>query len=234
MPRRRDKQLNEAMRLRIKEIARDLMAEQGTAGLGLRAIARRLNMTAPAIYHYFPSMDDLLAALIVDAFTNYAEYVRTAREAAAHQGENLAGQLHAATHAYRQWALDNRVDFQLIYGNPIPGYHAPAELTAPAARLMEQNFMELLTTGLQSGEFQPPEEMRTIAPSVAVHYQSKYGLSGNTAIAFHIMNQLWSMAHGMVTLEVYNHMSTIVGNPADFYEQAMLIHCRQCGIQNPE
>ena len=36
--------------------------------------------------------------------------------------------------AYREWAIAHPVDFQLIYGNPIPGYDAPAEITVPLAR----------------------------------------------------------------------------------------------------
>ena len=42
----------------IKAAAREEMAEHGTAGLTLRGTARRLGVTAPAIYNYFPRLDD--------------------------------------------------------------------------------------------------------------------------------------------------------------------------------
>ena len=62
-PRRTD-QINSAdMPSRIKAAARRQMAEQGTAGLSLLAIARELGITAPAIYNYFPRLDDLITAL---------------------------------------------------------------------------------------------------------------------------------------------------------------------------
>ena len=39
----------------IKETAWSQIAREGAAALSLRAIARQLNITAPAIYNYFPS-----------------------------------------------------------------------------------------------------------------------------------------------------------------------------------
>ena len=57
----------------IKSVARQQMSERGTAGLSLRAIARELEITAPAIYNYYPRLDDLITALIVDAFQSLAD-----------------------------------------------------------------------------------------------------------------------------------------------------------------
>jgi len=53
----------------IKETAWKQIAENGVAALSLRAIARELGITALAIYNSFPSRDDLVTVLIVDAFT---------------------------------------------------------------------------------------------------------------------------------------------------------------------
>ncbi|MEZ4675940.1 MAG: helix-turn-helix domain-containing protein [Caldilineaceae bacterium] len=144
MPRQRHVELNEATSNAIKDTARKLMAEKGTAGLSLRAIARELKMTAPALYHYFPSLDDLITALIVDAFTAHAAYVRQTSDAAAQAGASTTEQLWAALLAYRRWALKQPIDFQLIYGNPIPGYSAPAAVTVPAASLLGELFMALI------------------------------------------------------------------------------------------
>jgi AcrR family transcriptional regulator len=95
------------------------MAEKGTAGLSLRATVRQVGMTAPALYHYFASLDDLITALIADAFTGHATHVRTARDRAAADGQDEIGQMWSAIHAYRRWALDPPIDFQLIYGTEL-------------------------------------------------------------------------------------------------------------------
>ncbi|MBZ0286445.1 MAG: WHG domain-containing protein, partial [Anaerolineae bacterium] len=132
MPRQRNAETYSETQAAIKAIARRHMAEQGTAAVGLRAIARDLDMTAPALYRYFPSLDDLITALIVDAYNANADAMAEAD--AAQPPTDYLARLLAALNAYRDWALAHPVDFQLIYGNPIPGYHAPAEITIPAAR----------------------------------------------------------------------------------------------------
>ena len=116
----------------IKAVARQQMAEHGTAGLSLRGIAREMSITAPAIYNYFPRLEDLITALIVDAFTDLAEAMEAAE--AAEESERPYHKILALCLAYREWAIGNPTVFQLIYGNPIPGYHAPEEVTIPLAR----------------------------------------------------------------------------------------------------
>ena len=48
-------------------VARAHLAESGAAGLSVRAIARELGLASSALYRYYPSRDDLLTRLIVDA-----------------------------------------------------------------------------------------------------------------------------------------------------------------------
>src|SRR5665213_1175387 len=52
----------------IKTVARRHLAEQGSAALSLRAVAREVGMVSSAVYRYFPSRDELLTALIIDAY----------------------------------------------------------------------------------------------------------------------------------------------------------------------
>src|SRR5262245_33076145 len=124
MPRTRHVEQYEATRSQILDIARKQMAEHGTAGLALRAIAREMDVTAPAIYRYFPSLDDLITELILENFNALADALEAASNSLPEN--DYAGRIMAVLMAYRQWALDHPIDFQLIYGNPIPGYVAPA------------------------------------------------------------------------------------------------------------
>jgi AcrR family transcriptional regulator len=230
MPRQRQEEVNEATRSTIKSVAQQLMAEQGTAGLSLRAIARRLELTAPALYHYFASLDELITALIVDAFTGHAAYVRQVRDEAARAGQSYAQQLFAAALAYRQWALENPLNFQLIYGNPIPGYIAPAEVTTPAARSVGEIFIQPLLAAVRSGEITIAEEYREIPPTIQAHYRHRRGMEGDLAVPFHVMNYVWSMMHGLVTLEINHHAAPVVGDTTAFYEQALRRLFQSLGI----
>src|SRR5689334_23821717 len=102
----------------IKNAARAQMAAEGTASLSLRAIARLLDVTAPALYRYFADRDDLITDLIVEAFNNLADAMEAAEAEVAR--DDYGGRLITALMAYRRWAMEHRTDFQLIYGNPIP------------------------------------------------------------------------------------------------------------------
>src|ERR1700710_1427592 len=117
----------------IKGIARRHVAEQGASALSLRAVAREVGMVSSAIYRYFPSRDDLLTALIVDAFDAVG---RAAEDADATCAEDdVRGRWLAVAIAVRRWALTNPHEYALVYGSPVPGYAAPTDTVDPATRV---------------------------------------------------------------------------------------------------
>jgi AcrR family transcriptional regulator len=117
----------------IKEAARRQFAAVGTDGLSLRAVSRELGMASSALYRYYPSRDDLLTALIIDAYDAIGEAAETAI-ADAGPGSGRVGWV-AACHAIRAWAVANPHEYALIYGSPVPGYRAPESTIGPAARV---------------------------------------------------------------------------------------------------
>jgi AcrR family transcriptional regulator len=117
----------------IKEEARRQVAEMGAARLSLRAVARELGLASSALYRYFPSRDDLLTALIIDAYDALGERVEQATAAAARAGTRA--RWRACCAGVRGWALDHPHEYALIYGSPVPGYRAPQETIGPAARV---------------------------------------------------------------------------------------------------
>ena len=115
----------------IKEEARRQLAEVGGNGLSLRAVARELGMVSSALYRYFPSRDDLLTALIIDAYDAVGKAAEDAVAACSGAGRQWA----AACHAIRAWALAHPHEYALIYGSPVPGYRAPEVTIGPASRV---------------------------------------------------------------------------------------------------
>lgn len=119
----------------ITRIGRDHLASYGAAGLSLRAVARDLGVVSSAIYRYVPSRDDLLTLLVVDAYTELGEAVE--RAAAACAPDDLAGRWRATAGAVRDWARREPSRYGLVFGTPVPGYHAPAEqTTGPGTRVI--------------------------------------------------------------------------------------------------
>jgi AcrR family transcriptional regulator len=116
----------------IKAAARRHLATDG-ANLSLRAIARDLGMVSSALYRYFASRDDLLTALILDAYNDLGEVAESADAAVADRADVRARWM-AVARALRRWALANPAEYALLYGTPVPGYAAPQDTTGPASR----------------------------------------------------------------------------------------------------
>ncbi|WP_433374209.1 TetR/AcrR family transcriptional regulator [Actinoplanes sp. CA-142083] len=119
----------------IKAVARRHLATDG-ANLSLRAVARDIGMASSAVYRYFASRDDLLTALIIEAYDSVGDAAERAATAAGDAG--FADQLVAVGHAVREWALAEPHQWALIYGSPVPGYQAPQDTVGPATRVIFQ------------------------------------------------------------------------------------------------
>jgi AcrR family transcriptional regulator len=115
----------------IKEAARRQLATEG-ANLSLRAIAREMGMVSSALYRYFAGRDELLTALIIDAYDAIGEAGERADAAA--DPDDLLGRWLAVAHAWRDWALAAPAEYALIHGSPVPGYAAPQDTVGPASR----------------------------------------------------------------------------------------------------
>jgi AcrR family transcriptional regulator len=117
---------------RIKTLALGQLAETGAGELSLRAIARELNLVSSAIYRYFASRDELITALIIDAYNDLADVLD---EASRRDQRTPADRWRETCSALRDWARGQSHRFGLIFGTSIPGYHAPQTTIAPAARV---------------------------------------------------------------------------------------------------
>jgi AcrR family transcriptional regulator len=158
----------------IKEEARRQLAASGADGLSLRAVARELGMVSSALYRYYPSRDDLLTALIIDAYDVLGEAaeraiagtVLTAGTGPA-AGAGLARERWiAACHAVRGWARSNPHEYALIYGSPVPGYRAPEATIAPAARV-PLALIGIVRDALSAGELTARQEALPVAGALA-------------------------------------------------------------------
>jgi AcrR family transcriptional regulator len=116
----------------IKAVARRHLETDG-ANLSLRAVARDMGMVSSALYRYFASRDELLTALILDAYNDLGT-VTEAADATVSDRTRLRARWLAAATAIRGWALRKPAEYALLFGSPVPGYAAPQDTIAAAAR----------------------------------------------------------------------------------------------------
>ena len=214
----------------IKATARQQMAESGTAAISLSAIARAMEISAPALYRYFASRDDLVTALIVDAFTALADAIEAAELAV--QSEACGPKIQASCLAYREWAITHPVDFQLIYGNPISGYVAPADITVPLARRPFDGLLRLFLEAYQTGELVVPAEYAPVPAGVSAHFATwlPKAIHDFPDALLCLITSGWARIHGMVMLELFEHLGPVVGDGAAFYRYELGAFLQQLGM----
>jgi AcrR family transcriptional regulator len=229
-PKTRREKLRQEMMQDIKRSARRQMTENGTAAISFSAIARELEVSQPALYRYYASRDDLITALILDAFNALADALE---QAAAQFGEDIyAPRLLAVILTYRQWALEQPIDFQLIYGNPIPGYHAPYQVTAAASRRSFTVILGILARAYTAGALKPqPEQIRAAAQIVlALPELEAEPAPTLPKIILYLGIIGWYRIHGMIMLELFHHAQGIVSDTQAFYQHEVELLLKEIGL----
>lgn len=99
----------------IRRRARMLLAEHGSDAVTLRAIARELGITAPALYRYYSSREDLLGQLCDDICAELSEDLSAAFDPAS---ESFLDRTFAVCRRFRSWALAHPKEFALVFATP--------------------------------------------------------------------------------------------------------------------
>jgi AcrR family transcriptional regulator len=110
--------------------AKKELAQVGAAGLSVRAVAREMGMAPSALFRYISGRDELLTLLIVDAYDDLGDHVEAAE--AAVPRSDVRGRWRAIATSFHEWSVANPHEYALLYGSPVPQYHAPADQTTPS------------------------------------------------------------------------------------------------------
>ncbi len=190
----------------IKAVAYRRLAEHGTGGLSLRAIARDLEITAPAIYNYYRRLDDLITALVVDAFTALGEALAVGVQAC--PADDHVARVKASGLAYRAWALAYPERYNLIFGTPIPGYTAPEAITRPAAAIGLEVLIRALEEARQAGQLPVRDALWQRHPALRAQIDAWRQLVGSQAHPYchYLALVIWPRVHGLVSIELYHQL----------------------------
>jgi AcrR family transcriptional regulator len=193
------------VRTEIKEHAREQIATAGASALSLNAIAKRMGMSGPALYRYFASRDDLITELIRDAYRSLADTFR----AAAESGTDLPG----LAHTLRGWALDDPQRYFLVYGTPVPGYHAPDDITGIASEIMAV-LLDACAALPADGPTSP----------FATHLEEHRHWAGENPAPPAVLHRaltFWTRLHGVLSLELAGHFTGMGFDPSLLFESEL-------------
>ncbi|MBE1491858.1 TetR/AcrR family transcriptional regulator [Plantactinospora soyae] len=189
------------VRTEIKEHAWAQIATAGASALSLNAIAKQMGMTGPALYRYFASRDELITELVTDAYRSLADTFRAAAEAGA--------DLSTLAHALRGWALDDPQRYFLVYGTPVPGYHAPDGVTRIAS--------EIMTPLLDACAALPSDRPGTPFDTHLDDHREWAASHPAPSVALHRALVFWTRLHGILSLELAGHFTGMGFDPARLF-----------------
>jgi AcrR family transcriptional regulator len=207
----------------IKDEARHQVAAAGAAALSLRAVARQLGMVSSGVYRYFPSRDQLLTALIIDAYDAIGEAAEAAD--AACERSYFAGRWRAASHAVRDWAHEHPHEYALVYGSPVPGYAARHDTVGPASRVtlvLAAVVRDAAATGALKNPFVSARLPALSKPAASEASRIKsIALPGVPADAVVRALTAWTQLFGSVSFELFGHLEGIVKDADAVFDQAV-------------
>jgi AcrR family transcriptional regulator len=243
-PSRRDR-LRAATTQEIIQTARRLLVTEGPEAASLRAIAREMGMTAPALYRYFGSHEELLRHVVGDIFTDLAGYVQAAIHAAADaapprlgQDEVMALKLIAGCRAFRAWTLGHVPEFSMIFGSPLPGLEVLHEVTLDptidCGYKFGQLFLDLFGELYRRRPFAILGD-EDIAPSLRDQL-ARYRQLVATDLplgALQTFLRCWVLLYGTVSLEVFGHLRFALDDPSPMFELMLADLAPLVGLEYP-
>jgi AcrR family transcriptional regulator len=202
----------------IKTTARGYLATDG-ANLSLRAVARDMGMVSSALYRYFASRDDLLTALIIDAY-NALGAAAEAGDAAVTDRADLHGRWLATCRAVRAWALEHPAEYALIFGSPVPGYRAPTDTIAAASRT-PRVLIGLVREGHETGAIPDPggHLPADVHEDLARLRERTVPGVPETLLARAMLG--WTQLFGAVGFELFGQLNNVVEARESYFDHQM-------------
>ncbi|MFD6202281.1 TetR/AcrR family transcriptional regulator [Streptomyces rubiginosohelvolus] len=93
--------------------ARELLEEDGSAGLSLRAVARRAGVSATAPYRHYADREALVSAVAAEGYRELATHLTQA-----HPAPSTPDELAAVAVAYVRFALEHPALFRAMFAEP--------------------------------------------------------------------------------------------------------------------
>ena len=212
----------------IKTTARRHLAVDG-ANLSLRAVARDLGMVSSAVYRYFASRDELLTALILDAYNSLGVATEQAEGAVARS--DLLGRWLATCRGVRDWARANPHEYALIYGSPVPGYAAPQDTLAPASRV-SLLLAAILRDGHERGRVRAErgERIPRVVRTELAQLGRQPGLGGLPEAVLARGVTAWVHLFGLISFELFGRLDGVIDDLDAYFDYEMGALARRAGI----
>ncbi len=218
--RRRDR-LRAATTAEIKQTARRILVDQGPDAVSLRAIARDMGMTAPALYRYFNSREELIRNVCGDIFTEIADDISYAiHNAAQASGGDMTAKVVAACREFRRWSLNHEGEFAMIFGSPLAGVDdGRGDFADECGQRFAGTFFALFLELWQRKPF-PVAAPGDIDPGLRAQVERFRAVLETDIPVGAVLTFLrcWVKLYGAVSMEIFGHLGFALDDPAPMFD----------------
>jgi AcrR family transcriptional regulator len=215
----------------IISVAREQLSTVGASGLSLSAVASDSGISLDEVTGDFAHRDDLLTALIIDAYNASGEALEAADNAARVGGAGPGARLLAAARGLRDWSIANPGEFALLYGSPVPGYDAPQETVPPASRTPAV-LAGIVRTALENGMLTPAQREIPGPPLILPAAIELFG--GTPEEPFRDLLErgivLWSNLIGLLIFEIFGRTHDSVRDQTAFFDYGIAVAAESVGL----
>ncbi|MGC4940922.1 TetR/AcrR family transcriptional regulator [Kribbella sp. DT2] len=216
METRRDRQ-RAATVAEIKAAARKLLVEGGASAVGLRAVARELGLSAPALYRYFASHEDLISAVVADLYDELTAYLVAERDTSGDLGE----QLFLVAGGLRTWALKHPAEFGLLFGAPAPNPLTEGHDLTPshqAAMRFGAVFEQLVVQVYRQQPFAGPSAT-LLGPELVTQLGQRSEIFGEMPPgAVYLSLTYWTRLYGLICMEVFGQLHWALDDAGAYFD----------------
>lgn len=246
-PTRRERQ-RQATYDEIVDVSRRRL--RASEDVSIRAVAQEMGLTPPALYRYVDSHAELMFLVTRSVFVDVVAAMTVARDA--QPPDDPAAQIVASSAAFRQWALRNRDEFQLVFASSASTAleesarkAQPAEITSLDSCLPAETgvdlfgafFSEIFGRLWSKYQFNVPEDSE-IDPDLLEVLRNEIkpasvtdGFPAPTPGMVWMFERAWARLYGTVTLEVFGHIHPAFISTGALFSSTMLELGRELGIE---
>lgn len=207
-----------ATRRDILDAARRLLAAGGPGDVSLRAVAGEIGMTAPGLYRYFPTHEELLLALTDVIMGELDDELEAARDNV--RPDDPIARLSTAARTFRCWCVGHSNEFQLMFGLAVVPADVPAlHCETPNCQRFGAIFLELFVATWEKHRFPIPGDA-SLDPEL-VHQLRALVEAEGCEIPLGLVKvflDAWVRLYGLVALELYGHLRFALDNVEAYFE----------------
>jgi AcrR family transcriptional regulator len=211
--------------------ARWRLAQDGIERLTVRAVARDLGMSSPAMYRYFRSHEDLIDAIVLDVLAEITEMLTAVADegpdattniaTGATAGITTAERIVRVSRALRKWGLEHPYEFQLALATPISADTDKQHLRD--ARYQFGRVFAQLYAQYWHENGSPPvlaDATASLLQETVTEFRSRIELPVPDALVA-LFLRCWVRLYGVICMEVMGQLQFLGDEAGAFFEAEM-------------